>query len=264
MSARQELCVSTDFDMSMTQLVMGAALGFLVAQGGLHSLKRLVGWFERGDARERIRRLTPSLGSNFIVGFTKYAAVVGASAAVITLGVWAVRDHLAAKSAPVDAMADVVDAAAAVPVSDLHGAQDEVAALAAASQADRPTAVAADVLDPYADSDFKVQRHPHHAGTAASLKESYLERSEAKARAELLRETHDHVSRSQYDCEAASRAGKYLKAGLDVWGFAAWQTKYFPMDGYKGATLAQCKDIKNVVDPSSLDLQSTVAQTSHR
>jgi hypothetical protein len=36
------------------------------------------------------------------------------------------------------------------------------------------------------------------------------------------------------------------------------------MDGYKGATLAQCKDIKNVVDPSSLDLQSTVAQTSHR
>jgi hypothetical protein len=249
--------------MSMTQLVMGTVLGFLVAQGGLQSLKRLIGWFERGDARERIRKLTPSLGSTFIGGFTKYAAVVGASAAVITLGVWAVRDQLAAKSARSDAMADVFDAAAAVPVSDLHGAQDEVSALAAATQADRPAAVAADDVDPYADSDFKVQRHPHRAGTAASLKETLLERSETKARAELLKETHQHVSRSQYDCEAADRASKYLKAGLDVWGFAAWQTKYFPMDGYKGATLAQCTDIKNVVDPSSLDLQSTVAQTNH-
>ncbi len=250
--------------MSMTQLVMGTALGFLVAQGGLHSLKRLIGWFERGDAGERIRKLTPSLGTSFIGGFTRYAAVVGASAAVITLGVWAVRDQLAAKSAHSDAMADVFDAAAAVPVSDLHGAPNEVSASAAGTQADGPSAVAvADEVDPYADSEFKVERHPHHAGTAASLKETLLERSETKARAELLRETHQHLSRSQYDCEVADRASKYLKAGLDVWGFAAWQTKYFPMNAYRGATLAQCKDIKNVVDPSSLDLQSTVAQTNH-
>jgi hypothetical protein len=249
--------------MSMTQLVMGTALGFLVAQGGLHSLRRLLGWLEHGDLRARIRKLTPSLGSNFIVAFTKYAAVVGASAAVITLGVWAVRDHLAAKSArSSETMADVFDATASVPVSDLRGPQDEVAGLAAASQDDRPDRVAADV-DPYADRDFKVQRRPHHAGTAASLKETFLERSEAKARAELLRETHQRMSRSQYDCEAAERAGKYLKAGLDVWGFAAWQSKYFPVGNYRGATLAQCQDIKNVVDPSSLDLQTTLAQTNH-
>jgi hypothetical protein len=249
--------------MSMTQLVMGTALGFLVAQGGLFGFKRLIDWFERGDARERMRKLTPSLGSTFIGGFTKYAAVVGASAAVITLGVWAVRDQLAAKSARSDATADVFDAAAVVPVSDLHSAQDEVSALATATQTDRPGAVADDDVDPYTDSDFKVQRRPHRAGTAESLKEALLERSETKARAELLKETHQHVSRSQYDCEVADRASKYLKAGLDVWGFAAWQTKYFPLDGYKGAALAQCKDIKNVVDPSSLDLQSTVAQTNH-
>jgi hypothetical protein len=250
--------------MSMTQLVMGTTLGFLVAQGGLHTLKQLVGWLERGDVRVRIRKLTPSLGSTFIGGFTKYAAVVGASAAVITLGVWAVRDHLAAKSAGSEAMADVLDAAAVTPAPDLHGPQDEVAGVAPASQPDRPIAVAADSVDPYADADFKVQRRPRHAGTSVSLAETFLERSEAKARTALLRETHQHLSRSQYDCEAADRAGKYLKAGLDVWGFAAWQTRYFPMDGYRGATLAQCKDIKNVVDPASLDLQSTVAQTNHR
>jgi hypothetical protein len=35
------------------------------------------------------------------------------------------------------------------------------------------------------------------------------------------------------------------------------------MDGYKGATLAGCKDIPNVLDPSPLNLQSTVAQENH-
>jgi hypothetical protein len=45
-----------------------------------------------------------------------------------------------------------------------------------------------------------------------------------------------------------------------VWGFAAWQLKYFPVEGYKGATLAACKDIPNVVEPTQLDLQSTLAQ----
>src|SRR5438034_11812514 len=85
--------------MSMTQLVIGTALGFFVAQGVLHSVKLLVGWLQRSDARKRILNLTPSLGPTLIGGFIKYAAPVGASAAVITLGVWAVGDHLAAKSA---------------------------------------------------------------------------------------------------------------------------------------------------------------------
>jgi hypothetical protein len=108
-----------------------------------------------------------------------------------------------------------------------------------------------------------VQRRPHRSGTQPSLKEALLLRSEAKARAELLRDMQLHARRSQYDCEAADRAGRYLKAGLDVWGFAAWQLKYFPTEGYKGAALAACQDIPNVLDPSQLDLQSTVAQGGH-
>ena len=117
--------------------------------------------------------------------------------------------------------------------------------------------------DPYADRDYKVHRRGHGRSSALSLKETLLQRSEAKARAELLRDMQLHASRSQYDCEAAERAGRYLKAGLDVWGFAAWQLKYFPVTGYKGATLAGCKDIPNVVDPIPLDLQATVAQGSN-
>ena len=58
---------------------------------------------------------------------------------------------------------------------------------------------------------------------------------------------------------AADRAERYLKAGLDVWGFAAWQQRYFPTDGYKGAMLEQCREIKALL-PGTLDLQSTVAQ----
>src|SRR5207249_12023792 len=85
----------------------------------------------------------------------------------------------------------------------------------------------------YTDTDFQVERHSHHAGRALSLKETLLRRSEARAQADLLRETQQHLHRSQYDCEAADRAGKYLKAGLDVWGFAAWQIRHFPMVSYK-------------------------------
>jgi hypothetical protein len=246
--------------MSMIQLVIGAALGFFVAQGVLYSFKRLIGWLQRSDARKRILKLPASLGPSFIVGFTKYATLVGASAAVITLGVWAVGDHLAAKSARSAATADVLGPSTAVPVSDSHGSPDEIAGLAPAPKVNRSTAAPVDNVDPYTDSDFKVQRHSHRAGTALSLKETLLQRSEAKARADLLRETQQHLNRSQYDCEAADRASKYLEAGLDVWGFAMWQIRYFPVDSYQGATLPQCKDIKNVVDPSLMHLQSTVAQ----
>jgi hypothetical protein len=35
------------------------------------------------------------------------------------------------------------------------------------------------------------------------------------------------------------------------------------MDSYRGATLAQCRQIQTVVDPSALDLKSTVAQRNH-
>jgi len=246
--------------MSMTQLIIGTALGFFLAQGVLYSIKHLIGWLQRSDARKRILKPTPSLGSAFISAFIKYAAPVGAGAAVITLCVWAVGDHLAEKSARSAATADVLEPSTAVPVSDSHGSAHKVAGLAPAPKVDRSTAVPVDNLDPYIDSDFKVQRRSHHARTALSLKETLLQRSEARARADLLRETQQHLYRSQYDCEAADRASKYLKADLDVWGFAMWQIRYFPVDSYKGATLPQCKDIKDVVDPSPLHLQSTVAQ----
>src|SRR5579863_10233830 len=93
------ICASTVSVMSMTQLVIGTAIGFIVAQGGLYGMQRLVGWLQREQARKRIRELIPSLGSSFIGGFTRYAALAGASAAVIMLGIWAVADHMAAKSA---------------------------------------------------------------------------------------------------------------------------------------------------------------------
>jgi hypothetical protein len=249
--------------MSMGQLVIGTALGFTVAQGVLHGIKRFIGWLQRDEVRQRIRKLTSSRGSDFIDGFIRHAGVLGASAALITFGVWAVKDYLAEKSARSAAMANVFDSSTVIHVSDPHGSPDEIARLALAPKVDPSTSVRVDNVDPYTDSVFKVHRRSHHAGTSVSLKETLVRRSEAKARADLLRETQQHLHRSQYDCEAADRASKYLKGGLDVWGFAIWQLKYFPVDSYKGATLPQCKDIKNVVDPAWLDLQSTVAQKNH-
>ncbi len=242
--------------MSMTQLVLGAACGFLIAQGALYGIGRLLGWMRRGQLSGLVRVLLPAPGSTFLGVFIKYAAPVGVSAALVTLGVWAVSDYLAAKSAR-NAEAKLFDSAEPAATPQQHGTQ--VAAAAVTEAPAEPAQPALPALDPYADPSFKVQHRVRRPGAAPSLKETLIERSEARARSELLRDLQQHAQRSQYDCEAAARADRYLKAGLDVWGFAAWQVKYFPADVYRGATLEQCKDIKNVL-ASSLDLQAAVAQ----
>jgi hypothetical protein len=242
--------------MSMTQLIIGACLGFMIAQGVLHGIRQLLGWLQHDRVRTRVRDLVPAPA--LIAAFVRYAGPVGASAALITLGVWGVSDYLAAKSARAAAMANLFDPAVAEAPTDPHNAVDETAPPAAVPAVDTASA-AANAVDPYRDPDFKVQRPSHKAGAAPSLKETLLQRSEAKTRNELLRHLQQHAQRSQYDCEAADRGQKYLKADLDVWGFAAWQAKYFPAEGYQGATLPQCRDIKNVLDPAALDLHSTVA-----
>ncbi len=255
--------------MSMFQLVIGTACGFLFAQAALHGLGRLIGWLRRTDVLARVRAAGPPRmpripsmprmprmpGPTVLSAFIKYAAPVGASVALATLCVWAVSDYLAARSAR-NAEASLFDSTAAAPGSTPSVAKVESAAVAP-PPAPEPAAQVVSAVDPYADPEFKVQRKAHRAGDA--LRETLVQKSEARARSELLHELQQHAGRSQYDCEAAAHADRYLKAGLDVWGFATWQVKYFPADGYHGATLEQCRDIKNVV-ASSLDLESAVAQ----
>ncbi|HVN45313.1 MAG TPA: hypothetical protein VMT66_08665 [Steroidobacteraceae bacterium] len=243
--------------MGMTQLILGTALGFIVAQSGLYGIGHGLRWLQREEARTRVRTLP---GHIIVGGFIRYAAPIGAAAALLTLGVWAVGDYLAAKATRTAALADALDATHAGTAGQSQSQGDEGGGNAAGAAAEATTAVQPEGVDPYADPDYKVHRRPHRAGAPLSLKETLLQRSEAKARAELLSEIKQHASRSQYDCEAADRAARYLRAGLDVWGFAAWQLKYFPAEGYRGATLAACKEIPNVIDPSQLDLQATVAQ----
>lgn len=233
--------------MSMAQLIIGTALGFLAAQALLYGLRQLGDWV---------------LGDALIGGFVRYGPPLALGAALVTLGVWTIKDHLAARRAHSATVAEALDPARTAAPADTH-ATDEVATLASAATAANPAPSATEALDPYGDPDFKVPSRPHRAGGAASLKDALVQRSEAKARADLLRDVRQQRNRSQYDCEAAEHAEKYLKAGLDVWGFAAWELKYFPLEAYKGATLPQCKAIKSVVDPSRLDLKSAVAQQTH-
>lgn len=249
--------------MNMTQLILASALGFIAAQGGLYGMKSFAGWLQRPEVRSRIGALLPSSTHGIIGTFVRYSAPVGASAALITLGVWAVSDYVSAHSAHNALTASNFDTAATA-TSDAGAAADDSASAPASAPAALPvTGVPSSEVDPYADPDFKVPHRKHRAGTSASLQETLLQRSETKARNELLKDIQTHVTRSQYDCEVADRANRYLKAGLDVWGFASWQAKYFPTDSYRGATLAQCRDINNVIDPGTLDLQSTVAQEKH-
>jgi hypothetical protein len=238
--------------MSMSQLVIGCALGCLLAQALIFTGKSLLSTLQRSPGGRLRRAITP--GPRALAMFVKYAAPVAIAAALIILGVWSVSDYLAAKSARTAAMASTFDpgtppqgAAPAISDDNLRRVTPEVVAAQPAGGA-----------DPYDDPEFKVQHRAHRAANAA-LKDALLQKAELKASNDLRRETQGHTQRSQYDCEAADRAERYLKAGLDVWGFAAWQQRYFPMDGYRGATLDQCRSIKAVM-PGPLDLQSTVAQ----
>ena len=262
-AASCEICARTVPALNMTQLIFGAALGFILGEGVLHGIKLSIGWLQRDEVRKRVGRLPSVRGSDLVRAFIKYAGVLGAIAALITLGVWSVGDYLAARSARRMMSTNASDTAAVASMPDLHGSPRERAQVTPPPKVNSATAVPVDNVDPYADSTFKVQRRAQHAGTHPSLRETLVQRSEARARADLLRQTHEHMQRSQYDCEAAGHATKYLEAGLDVWGFASWQLKYFPRDGYKGATLPQCKDIENVIDPPGLDLHSTVANGNH-
>jgi hypothetical protein len=246
--------------MNMTQLVIGAALGCLLAEGVLHGIKRSIAWVWRDEVRARIRTLAPPSGRAIAHASVKYGVLLGAAAALITLGVWAVGDYSASRSAARAAAGSDLEPPLALPPSPPAESQQKAAELAPpAPKADSSTAARAESADPYADPDFKVQRRAH-AGTHLTLKETLLQRAEAKARGELLSEMKQHQNRSQYDCEAADRAARYVKAGLDVWGFAAWQVKHFPLDGYDGATVSECQNIKDVVDPSRFDMHGAVAQ----
>src|SRR5215469_7141658 len=138
--------------MSMTHLIISAALGFVIAQSALYGLRYSVAWLQREDVRTRIRAMTPSPGHAFFAGFIRYAAPIGASAALITLGVWAVGDYLSAKSARTAALASAVDSATASGVPAPQGSAEEGGAAAAATSNSEPaTAMQPDTVDPYAD-----------------------------------------------------------------------------------------------------------------
>ena len=264
MSTGRKICGNTEFIVGMTQLVFGAALGFIIGQGVLRGIKHFFGgWFQR-------HRLVSLQGSAVVAGFIKYAGALGAVAALLTFAIWLIGDSVRESYPASVETAVATDSTAAAPVPDLQAsvsasasapadADDEKDLTPAPAKAAPAATVVVAGADPYADSDFKVHRQRHRAGTSAALKDTLLQRSEALARADLLKQTQEHMRRSQYDCEAAARASKYVQAGLDVWGFEAWQVKYFPMDGYRGATLGQCKDIKKLVDSPRPTLQATTA-----
>lgn len=237
--------------MTMLELVTGTAIGFLLAQAVLYGSRRLFGWLRRGDLAPRLRAMRAP-GPTVLSACISYAAPVAISVALATLCIWGVSDYLAARSAR-NAEAKLFDSPAVAPGEDSPRVADAPPPLPPAEPAEEPASAA----DPYADPEFKVQPKARHGADA--LRDALLQKSELRARNELLRDLQQHARRSQYDCEAAARAGRYLKAGLDVWGFANWQLKYFPADSYRGATLDQCRAIKNIV-ASPVDLQSAIAR----
>jgi hypothetical protein len=46
----------------MTQLIFGAALGFLLGEGVLHGIKHSIGWLQRDEVRQRVGKLSSVRG----------------------------------------------------------------------------------------------------------------------------------------------------------------------------------------------------------
>jgi hypothetical protein len=154
--------------MSMIQVVIGAAFGFLVAQGLLYSLRWLVSRLRWEDLIARARAVRSASTPTVVSALIKYAAPIGVSAALITLGVWALSDYLAAKSAR-NAEANLFDPSAPPPIPD-QAAPPVIHSAALPLEA--PPEVTADAAtatpDPYRDPAFKVQRKPRRAGAACA------------------------------------------------------------------------------------------------
>ena len=138
--------------MSMMRLVIGAALGFILAQGVLYCLKRFVGWLQRAEVSQWAQRLRLAGGSGFAGGFAKYAGPVAAAVAVIALAAWTIEDYLRTRSAPSAAVAAAADAAAVA--ADADSVADEVAGLTPASTSEAATAAQVTGVDPYGDASF--------------------------------------------------------------------------------------------------------------
>src|SRR5690242_18824340 len=140
--------------MSMTQVVIGAALGCLAAQGGLYGFRQLAGWMQRDGLGARLRALAPSPDSSLVAAFVKYAGPVGMGVALVTLGVWAVSDYVAARSVRSATLAGVADSAPPVPAAAAPDqGSNEAAPVHTAEQVDA-AAPAADRTSPYADPDY--------------------------------------------------------------------------------------------------------------
>ena len=169
--------------MSMVELVFGAALGFVLAQLALYGVSHLLAWTRTGHARPWLRRIAQLPGPAVFGFFVRYAAPIGVSAALLLMGAWAVSDYLKARAAHSAALASSFD-----PGSPASPEQAEPPATAPAPVRPAPPEVVepetAATIDPYADPEFKVQRKPRKA---PSLKETLLQKSEARARADLLR-----------------------------------------------------------------------------
>jgi len=118
--AAWEICALTVSALSMTQLIFGAALGFLLGEGVLYGVKYSIGWLQRGEVRKRVGKLSSVRGTELIGGFIKYAGVIGAIGALIALGVWGVGDYLAAKSVHRVMSANTSDAAVTASTPDPH------------------------------------------------------------------------------------------------------------------------------------------------
>ncbi len=250
----------------MLQIVLGSTAGFLLAEALLQSTKLVFVSARRDAMRARLRTLFSLRESGLVDGFVKYAGGVALLAALMVLGGWGLADYLEAKSSASVAKNTEAPPSPADPLPTPANAADKSALsdTAPGGQAvlaeDAATGDAA-ISDPYSDSEFAVHRRARRG--AASLKEAFLQRSEEKARSDLLKQTQDREQRSQYDCEVAAHASRYLKAGLDVWGFSTWQAKYFPLEGYKGASLPECRGIKDVIDSKRINVKSAVANRSN-
>jgi len=167
--------------LSMTQLIFGAALGFLLGEGVLHGLKQSIGC---SSATKCVNGLVSFVRARNRA-HRRFHQVCGCNRgdrALITLGVWGVGDYLAAKSVHRAMSANTSDGGRGGLLTGSAWLSERGYADRFAASGNSATAVRVDNVAPYADPAFKVQRRPQHAATSLSADSGAAVRSKSPGR----------------------------------------------------------------------------------
>ena len=236
--------------MSMTQLVLGCALGFIVAQGLLYGLRRLFG----GKARAAAPRPTRS---------PCRCPMCAPSSAM----------PRRCSPAPPSCCSGPGRCRTTCPRSRARGGRGEVpdpvvaprhrqpasepSAAAAPADAEAPPQTASPIRTRTRTSASRIMRAARASRTSSCSVPNRRRARSCWRSCASTRSARSTTARPPTTRRSTSRRASMCGAS------PPGRPSTFPVENYQGATLPQCQQIQSAIDPARMNLKSAVAQSEH-